>query len=269
MQPPSKAESLKRLSEQLESIHRLKTLRPHSPEFALWKRNTRVAIENIFGTETPQVREFDDISYHRLSLMLGGPPVDHGPAYRRGLESAETLLKSMIHEIESYWDDDIIRVPSPLATNPPDTDGNQVFIIHGRDNATKQEVATLFRTLTLDPVILHEQPDRGRTIIEKFEAHSKVTYAVALLTPDDEGRLIDDADDLRPRARQNVIFEFGFFIGRLGRTRVSALIKGGVEIPTDYSGVVYIPWDHAGGWKMKLIRELRAAGFDVDANLAL
>ena len=118
-------------------------------------------------------------------------------------------------------------------------------------------------------MILDEQASQGKTIIEKFESHAQVRFAIALLTPDDTGSLSND-DTPRPRARQNVIFELGFFIGRLGRYRVCALTNGEVEIeiPSDYSGVVYIPMDD-GGWKFGLVKELKAAGFNVDANLAL
>ena len=117
-------------------------------------------------------------------------------------------------------------------------------------------------------MILHEQPDGGRTIIEKFEEHAEVGFAVALLTPDDVGALKGDESNLNPRARQNVIFEFGYFIGKLHRERVCALVKGDVEKPSDYDGVLYIPLDDSGGWKTGLIRELKDAGFEVDANKA-
>ena len=115
-------------------------------------------------------------------------------------------------------------------------------------------------------MILHERPDGGRTIIEKFEQHADVRFAVALLTPDDVGALKGDESNLNPRARQNVIFEFGYLLGRLGRQGVRALTKGLVDIPSDYAGVLYIPLDD--GWKMGLIRELKHAGFEVDANKA-
>ena len=113
---------------------------------------------------------------------------------------------------------------------------------------------------------MHEQPNRGATIIEKFETHSDVAFAVALLTGDDEGRTLGGV--LKKRARQNVLFEFGFFIGKLGRHRVCALVDDGVEIPSDYQGVIYIPADSGGKWKMELVRELKAAGLEVDANRA-
>ena len=103
-------------------------------------------------------------------------------------------------------------------------------------------------------------------VIEKFEDFAHVGFAVVLLTPDDIGRLQDDAGDFRPRARQNVIFEFGYFIGKLGRERVCALVKGNVERPSDYDGVVYVPLDDLGGWEMKLVRELTSVGYKIDLN---
>lgn len=109
----------------------------------------------------------------------------------------------------------------------------------------------------------------GRTIIEKFERNSEVGFAVILLTGDDEGKGADSADSLRKRARQNVIFEFGYFLGKLGRSRVCALYEPGGEIPSDYQGVVYISLDTEEYWKFQLVRELKAAGIEVDANRAL
>ena len=116
---------------------------------------------------------------------------------------------------------------------------------------------------------MHEQANLGRTIIEKFESHAHVGFAVALLTPDDVGSLKNEKPNLKSRARQNVIFEFGYFIGKLGRERVCALVKSDVEKPSDYDGVLYIPLDDFGGWEKKLIKELKSAGYDVDANRAL
>ncbi len=119
-------------------------------------------------------------------------------------------------------------------------------------------------SLDLNPIILHEQPDQGRTIIEKFEDYAQTSYAIALLTPDDIGG--PNADALKPRVRQNVIFEMGFFMGYLGRGRVAALIKSDLEIPSDYSGVLYIKLDENDGWQINLARELDSAGFDIDFN---
>lgn len=130
-------------------------------------------------------------------------------------------------------------------------------------------VARFLQQLKLEPVILAEQANRGKTIIEKFEGHGQVRFAVALLTPDDTGSLGSDVNTPLPRARQNVIFELGFFIGCLGRNGVCALTKGEVEIPSDYSGVAYISMDDKDVWKLPLVKELKAAGIEVDANLAV
>ena len=149
---------------------------------------------------------------------------------------------------------------------PPRINTNQVFVIHGRDLGTRDTVTRFLESLGLEVVILQEQPDQGRTVIEKFEQCVQGDFAIALFTPDDMGGPSDD--DLQPRARQNVIFEFGYFIGKFGRDRVRALVKGDPEIPSDYSGVLYIQLDDHDGWKMGLVREMKGAGFTIDANRA-
>jgi predicted nucleotide-binding protein len=142
--------------------------------------------------------------------------------------------------------------------------------VHGRNDEIKETVARFLAQLDLRPVILHEQPSAGRTIIEKFEAHSDACFAIVLLTPDDVGRLATDAaSELRPRARQNVIFEWGFFVAKLGRRNVCALYAEGTELPSDVSGVIYVELDRKGARKMSLARELKAGGVDVDLNRAI
>jgi predicted nucleotide-binding protein len=144
-----------------------------------------------------------------------------------------------------------------------------VFIVHGRDEGPKQTVARFLERLGLNAMILHEQSNRGRTVIEKFEDHAEVQFAIVILTPDDIGRLATDPETSgRLRARQNVIFEMGYFIGRIGRERVFPLRVGEVDIPSDYAGVVYTEMDSRGAWKGELVRELKSAGFDIDANKA-
>ena len=267
MARPTKAKAIERLRKTLDEIPELKQLRNDSPQFKKWRRNTRVTITNTFGSDSNHIAEFINVNY--ILFVIGASDSEHQKAYARGLESAKAILESMIDEIEEYWEDEN-QAPTPSAINENERKNtNEVFIIHGRDNEAKETVARLLETLGLEPVILHEQPNQGRTIIEKFEEHAQVRFAVVLLTPDDVGSLKGEENHLKPRARQNVIFEFGFFIGRLGRHRVCALTKGDVEIPSDYDGVVYVPLDDHGAWKMKLVKELKAAEFDVDANLAL
>jgi predicted nucleotide-binding protein len=150
----------------------------------------------------------------------------------------------------------------------PKSDSRKVFVVHGHDGEVKQAVARFLERLDLQPIILHEQENRGRTIIEKFEANTDVVFAVVLLTPDDVGQDVQAKGEPNPRARQNVILELGFFLGKLGRANVCALYKGQVELPSDVDGVIYIPYDAHDGWKSKLAREIKAAGITLDLNKA-
>ena len=151
----------------------------------------------------------------------------------------------------------------------------RIFIVHGHDEGTKQTVARFLEKLDLEVVILHEQADKGKTIIEKLEANSSdvdIGYAIVLLTPDDLGSAVSKGDKTKPRlllkqrARQNVIFELGYFIAKLGRERVRALYIDGVELPSDYQGVLYTKFDSTGAWKFDLAREIKAAGIELDLN---
>lgn len=128
----------------------------------------------------------------------------------------------------------------------------------------KETVARFLSKLELEPVILHEQPNRGRTIIEKFEDHSDVSFAIVLFTPDDVGFPANKSGDAKPRARQNVVLELGFFMAALGRDRVCVLYKSDVEVPSDYAGVLYQPLDDSGAWRLHIAREIKAAGIEVD-----
>lgn len=146
---------------------------------------------------------------------------------------------------------------------------NRIFIVHGRDNELKETTARFLEKLGLSPIILHEQTNRGKTIIEKFEEFSDVSFAVVLMTPDDIFTVEDEHSNLIKRARQNVIFELGYFIGKLGRKNVVALVKDDIEIPSDYNGVMYIEVDNNDGWKMILSKEMKATGLKIDLNKIL
>lgn len=143
---------------------------------------------------------------------------------------------------------------------------NKIFIVHGHDEGALNGLARFLEKLKLEVIILKEQPNQGRTIIEKYEASAaEVGFAVVLLTPDDVGSAVS-AEGQNQRARQNVIFELGYFAGKLGRGRVCLLRKGNVEIPSDLFGIVYTEMDAADGWKQALVKELKAAKIDFDAN---
>lgn len=143
----------------------------------------------------------------------------------------------------------------------------KVFIVHGHDELAESQMARFIEKIGLQAIILHEQPNSGRTIIEKIEANSDVQYAVVLYTPCDLGRAKEDkVESEKYRARQNVVFEHGYLIGKLGRNKVSALVKGDIETPGDISGVVYIKMDDGGAWKTQLVKEMKSIGLECDIN---
>ena len=146
-------------------------------------------------------------------------------------------------------------------------DKSKVFIVHGRDSSTKLEVARFIERLGFVSIILNEQPNEGMTIIEKIEKYSEVGYGVVLYTPCDIGYMKDDESNKKYRARQNVVFEHGYLVAKLGRKNVATLVKNGVETPNDISGVVYIDFDEKGAWKFELAKNLKNAGYAVDMNL--
>ncbi len=264
MPRPTKEDAIRRLQQQLDEIPELQRQRYDSAEFKKWRRDTRVAVAYAFEESSHHVKEFQDIGFTPFVLEERF----FQEAYVRGLDSAAAILRSMIDEVQEYWPDDpqepysseSVESPQPVSTK-------RVFLTHGRDHGTRDTVAGFLRKLDLEVVILEEQPDQGLTTIEKFEQNAEGGFVVALLTPDDVGG--PNANELKPRARQNVIFELGYFVRAFGRNRVRALKKGDVEIPSNYAGVLYISMDEHGGWRMELIREMKSAGLDIDANLAL
>lgn len=199
-----------------------------------------LAIKEIARQE--EIRENLAASYHRKArqrILTGS-----GQLLR--------ILEARVAPVDSF---------SRLRTGPFN---RRVFIVHGHHEGKREAVARLLMQLDMEPVILHEQPSKGQTLIEKIEHNSDVGFAVVLLTGDDLGCMKGETDNLNPRARQNVVFELGYFFGFLGRKRVCALYESGVELPSDIQGLVYVQLDDQGGWKTSLAQELRAAGFDID-----
>ena len=141
------------------------------------------------------------------------------------------------------------------------TTKQKVFIVHGHDTDKRNQVELFLRRIGLEPIILCNEPSKGKTIIDKFEAYSDVSFAIVLYTACDEGRE-KGKSDLKDRARQNVVFEHGYFCAKLGRPNVVALHEAGVELPGDLSGIVYISFD--SDWKEELKKEMNAAGIKAD-----
>jgi predicted nucleotide-binding protein len=191
--------------------------------------------------------------------------------FRENVDDEIATLESVLERLNLYPEPSMQTESGPASRRALGLGlATKIFVVHGHDEGALQATARFLEAIGLDAIILREKPDQGLTIIEKFEAcAAEVGFAVALLTPDDLGGAAAD-EEHKARARQNVIFELGYFVGALGRGRACLLRKGQVEIPSDLAGVIYTDFDHPGeGWKVKLARELTAARIKFDASKVL
>jgi predicted nucleotide-binding protein len=234
-------------------------IRPLHAAFDTWDEYNEKLLARRFSTS-----EIVD-GYSRAIIAGGfsdiGAELDY--LVREVNEQARKLesIRLQLHLYES-------QVPAPKDTTTKSPTGGKVFIVHGHDGDTKQQVARFIEQIVGErPIILHEQVDSGRTVIEKFEAHAdEIGFAVILLTGDDEGQKKGDGS-LNLRARQNVVFEFGYFMAKLDRSRVVALHEASVELPSDLAGILYKSL--AGNWMLELAGEIKAAGIKIDLAKAL
>ncbi|OHE81929.1 MAG: hypothetical protein A2X76_03140 [Lysobacterales bacterium GWF1_69_6] len=215
--------------------------------------------------------EPDSIAEEYESVSLLGVIYTNAPlsrrveSFRAGLGKKLTCLESILERLDLIPGDS--RGAESSATTDRGHQKNAAFIVHGSDEAAKTRVARFVDRLGVRAVVLHEQPNRGQTIIEKFESNAAdVGFAIVLLTADDVGAPKNSLNSIRPRARQNVLLELGYFCAALGREKVCVLYEDGVEIPSDYLGVVYTPFDSADGWQLRLAKEMKEAGLDIDLN---
>lgn len=223
-------------------------------------------LQEILGVDSIEYNEYCISSMDTLPYIVGSrwSPQEIQAGYKKGFQRALAKLTTLREVFEERIGDSSEQPPLQTLRTP----GRKIFIVHGHDNGLKETVARFLTRLLLDPVILHEKPNEGRTIIEKFEKHSDVDFAVALFSPDDLAHSVSaPQSSAKHRARQNVVLELGFFLGSLGRNKVAVLYSGDLELPSDYSGVVYLPVDASGAWKYSLAREIRQAGISIDMNL--
>lgn len=257
---------IQRLQKRLQMVEEFDpgTLDPQDPRSTIRPMAAEIetALTETFGQGTIEYNRYAAAAHFNWPLVMG-----RGIPHREKVEwvtkdrlqsiqllsAAIALLQERLSEAEEE--------PEVTPRNAANA-SKRIFIVHGHDNEPKEAVARFLTALGYEPVILHEMANRGRTIIQKFrEEASDVGFAVVLMTPDDE----TPSGDLR--ARQNVILELGFFLGQLGPERVAAIVKGKLETPSDFDGVVYTPYD--AGWKMALAKELNAAGYNFDWNVVM
>lgn len=195
------------------------------------------------------------------------------------VEEYRDKIKSKLINLESLLEKSVL-IPCDISvsntTNICNVDMQKIFIVHGHGDSLKIDTARTVERLGLNAIILHEQEDSGKTIIEKFEDEtSKIGFAIVLLTADDFGISKRDLETSKEkgidakycvRARQNVVFEMGYFIGKLDRSHVFLLLENGVEKPGDLDGIIYTPIDSEGMWKMKLAKRLKSVGYEINVN---
>lgn len=248
---------------QIDQIGQLERLNYDDPEREKWNNFTEQLIIRAFGKPHENLNHF----YH---ARRGGPI--HGNMrgdekqrnYLNGLKNSGKLLEGFIDQLQLFPADDA-DYPRPtlhsrIRSQPS---SNKIFIVHGHDHNVLTELSLILTRLGLEPIILYEQPSEGKTLIEKLEKYSDVGFAFILLTPDDIGRGVGETRD-KPRARQNVVLEFGLFVGKLGRERCCALYTGDLELPSDLHGLIYLPFkSKVAEIELRIVTELRAAGYQI------
>ena len=216
-----------------------------------------------------------------LEKWLNNYPLSKGASYQKTLQDTRAQLqpkhtsygRPAAHTL-SATDYKKALVKFRDLAKKVDTENRNVFIVHGRDHDTRNEVQRVLHSLSIPTIVLEKEGDAGQTVIQKFEREAaRCEYAIIIASPDDEGRLRTKArktaaaaDGPRPRARQNVVLELGYFLGRLGRDKVFMLHTGNIEQPSDLAGIIYQPGNI--NWQQKLVRELRDAGFLISQSAA-
>ena len=229
------------------------------PYFRGWKSKADRFLLRKYGKDS-----YEYVTFSKTSFSL---PVVHGrtsrsdyvAACQEGLETSQVIFKTYLKEIAE--DEECVTTTSMTQVY----DFKNVFIVHGHDGELKQSVARILEKQGIAPIILSEQTSHGKTIIEKIEANSSVGGAICLFTADDVGKGKNESSD-SARARQNVVFETGYFWGKLGRDHMIIIKEEGVEMPSDLSGVVYTS---KGNWQIELLKELKSMGYEVDLNKLL
>lgn len=241
------------------------SVRCSDPRFKEWEFRADRFLAKHYGQESEERIGFSKVDfgeYHGQNDILSGI------RYKSGLQEAKAIFEVYLDELEQ---EDFDRAAERIKNvggevvkinNWVEKKYDKVFIVHGHDNALKQEVARIIEKQGLEAVILSEQANGGKTIIEKIEENSEVGAAICLFTGDDYGRA-KDATSENLRARQNVVFEAGYFMGKLGRGNVILIASPDIEIPSDLQGVVYTNKDM---WQTDVLRELKAIGYNVDFN---
>jgi len=266
---------LEKRVEELAAFDPQKMTEDRPVELKALSTSIQTTLGRIFGEGTADYRQFSPAADLQWNPGIGalyvgrgsGPPPTPLSDFIRGVDQNRKRSMALLQQAVQTLKEDLAEEPEPIpdaVVLPSSPTSTKIFIVHGHVGEPREAIARFLERIGLEPIILHEQANQGKTVIEKFEAHAGVGFAIVLLTPDDMGGPVGGAQQLR--ARQNVVLELGYFIGRLTRARVCALKAGDLELPSDILGIVWTPFDAAGAWKIALAKELQAAGYEVDWN---
>jgi predicted nucleotide-binding protein len=248
-------------------LNSIDALEKNKEEFSNWNDYNSEYLKHVFNKEYSEYKKKYDNAGNFAFVIIGGgstslyeeikefkDKVNSKLDNLKKLRAKTDLLKSTIEEKALVTEKSI------------QFNNSNVFIVHGHDDEAKVKTARFIERLGLQPIILHEQASGSKTVIEKIETYSNVGFGIVLYTACDIGAKAGVSPEYRNRARQNVIFEHGFLIGKIGRENVCALVKGEIETPNDISGVVYVKMDDDDAWHIKIARELRNSGYKIDLN---
>jgi len=258
-----------------KSITNLPELEQYKDDYRRWDDYNSEYLKQAFNIPNSEYKYAYDTANVSYGFVMGSyddSPNGRLKELKKDIKNKITQLDQLVEKTDLLKSNvevsPTLKAATATVESPNASKTKNIFIVHGQNDTVKVNVARTLEKIGLNPIILHEQPNSGKTIIEKFEKYSDVGFAVVLLTDDDEGKAKIEVE-LKKRARQNVILELGYFIGKLGRSRIVPLYSDGVELPSDLYGLVYIPLDKAETWKFYLVKELKEAGYEVDANKLL
>ncbi len=226
-----------------------------TPKFIAWRVKTKRFLLKYYGEKSFEVENFESFSFSLLYYSFDTTEREVIRACQEDLYSVKEIFKQYLDDLQDK--NQVLLVDKSIKG-----DYSKVFIVHGHDGELKEVVARVIERQGIKPIILSEQVNRGATIIEKIEANSDVNGAICLFTSDDLGREKNEEIE-KVRARQNVVFEAGYFIGKLGRENTILISDRDIELPSDLQGVVY---SDRGEWKFQVLKELRAMGYCIDYN---
>lgn len=227
-------------------------VKPSTPGFQAWFAEAERFLIKRFGENSFEHKKLKDTRFMPAAYIMDSDVVRR---CKEGLTATKLIFNTYLTEMQAE------EQPTSVVVQK-NSNFDKVFIVHGHDGELKQSVARIIEKQGIDAIILSEQANQGRTIIEKFEDYSDVSGAICLFTADDFGRAKSDETE-QTRARQNVVLETGYFMGKLGRNRTVILADKGIEMPSDLSGVVYTD---TTSWQIDLLKDLKAMGYTVDFN---